>query len=404
MDHAVLTMCLLEGRQARKERPVKITKRTVDAQSPKEKTTYLWDSTLSGFGVKILPSGKKTYLVQYRIGGRRGRTRRYTVGVHGAITTNQARSEAKKLLAQVSMGIDPAAERNKAKQAHTVGELLDRFISEYVETKLSPRTQVEYETVIRLKAPQWFKRLAIHEPITRDISRIHQGMSNMPTRANKTLSVLSKFFNWCEQQGYRDDHTNPCRHVKKYREVPRQRYLSQEEQQRLGDALRRAEKQNLATIYTVESIRMLLFTGARLREILDLKWDHVRSDEGILMLPRSKTGPKTIYLNPQSLKVLERIPRQYDNPFVFCGVQSRNPIVNIQKPWRRIRAMADLEDVRLHDLRHTFASVAVTNGMSLPLLGALLGHSKPSTTARYAHLAADPLKTAAGQVGTKIQI
>lgn len=404
MDRAVLTMCLLATRQARKERPVKITKRTVDAQLPKEKTTYLWDSNLSGFGVKILPSGKKTYLVQYRIGGRRGRTRRYTIGVHGAITTDQARNEAKKLLAQVSMDVDPAAQRDKAKQAHTVGDLLDRFLSEYVETKLSPRTQVEYETVIRLKIPQWFKRLAIHEPITRDISRIHQGMNDMPTRANKTLSVLSKFFNWCEQQGYRNDHTNPCRHVKKYREVPRQRYLSQAEQQRLGDALRRAGKQNFATIYTIEAIRMLLFTGARLREILDLKWEYIRSDEGILMLPRSKTGPKTIYLNPQSLEVLERIPRQHDNPFVFCGLQAGQPIINIQKPWRRIRELADLEDVRLHDLRHTFASIAVINGMSLPLLGALLGHSKPSTTARYAHLAADPLKVAASQVGTNIQL
>lgn len=383
---------------------MKITKRTVDAQLPKEKTSYLWDPTLSGFGVKTLPSGKKTYLVQYRIGGRRGRTRRYTIGVHGAITSDQARREAKKLLAQVSMGIDPAAERNKAKQAHTVEELLGRFLSEYVETKLSPRTQVEYETVIRLKAPQWFKRLAIHEPITRDISRIHHAMNDMPTRANKTLSVLSKFFNWCEQQNYRDDHTNPCRHVKKYREVPRQRYLSQEEQHRLGEALRRAEEQNLATVYTIEAIRMLLFTGARLREILDLKWEHVRPDEGILLLPRSKTGPKTIYLNPQSLEVLGRILRQHDNPFVYCGAQSGRPIINIQKPWRRIRALAGLEDVRLHDLRHTFASVAVTNGMSLPLLGALLGHSKPSTTARYAHLAADPLKIAASQVGTKIKI
>ena len=404
MDNAVLTMCLLEGRQVRKEAPVKITKRTVESQLPKDKPSYLWDTSLSGFGVKILPSGKRTYLVQSRIGGRRGRTRRYTVGVHGNITTEQARIVAKKLLAQVSLGIDPAIERDKAKQAHTVGELLASFLSEYVKTKLSPRTQVEYETVIRLKVPDWFKRLAIHEPVTRDVSRIHQGMSDMPTRANKTLSVLSKFFNWCEEQDHRDNHTNPCRHVKKYREVPRQRYLSQEEQQRLGDALRKAEIQNLATIYTIEAIRMLLFTGARLREILDLKWEYVREEENILMLPQSKTGPKTIYLNPQSLEILRRIPQQQNNSYVFCGSQQGQPIVNIQKPWRRIRRLAELEDVRLHDLRHTFASIAVINGMSLPLIGALLGHSKPSTTARYAHLAIDPLKEAANQVGTKIKL
>ena len=381
---------------------MKITKRNVDSQQPSDKAIYLWDSELSGFALKTLPTGRKTYLVQYRLGGRKGRTRRMTIGVHGKITTEEARREAKTLLAKVSLGIDPLFEKDIAKQAPRTEELLKKFLAEYVDVKLSPRTQVEYHTMIRLKIPKSFKRKYIHEITRRDVSLIHQAMSDMPSRANKTILVLSKFFNWCEENEFRDDHTNPCRHVKKYKEESRRRFLSQEEQERLWDALIEAEAKNLATVYAIESIRMLIFTGARLREILDLEWTFIDWEQSVLNLPKSKTGAKTIYLNPQALGVLKRLYRQQDNPYVFCGVKQGNPIVNLQKPWRRIRAMADLDDVRLHDLRHTFASVAVMNGMSLPILGALLGHKKPQTTARYAHLAADPLREAAELVGNKI--
>ena len=381
---------------------MKITKRNVDSQAPSNKAIYLWDSELSGFGLKTLPSGRKTYLVQYRMGGRKGRTRRMTIGVHGTITTEQARREAKTLLAKASLGIDPSAEKDLAKQAPTTGELLQKFLTEYVDVKLSRLTQVEYHAVIRLKIPKSFKRKYIHEITRRDVSSIHQSMSDMKPRANKTVMVLSKFFNWCEQNEYRQDHTNPCRHVKKYKEESRQRFLSHEEQERLKQALLQAEQEEFATIYTIEAIRMLKFTGARLREILDLKWEFIDYELGVLHLPKSKTGAKTIYLNPLALEVLDRIIKQKDNPYVFCGVKQGQPIINIQKPWRRIRAMADLDDVRLHDLRHTFASVAVMNGMSLPIVGALLGHSKPQTTARYAHLAADPLREAAEFIGEKM--
>lgn len=381
---------------------MKITKKNVDAQTPSKKTTYLWDSTLSGFALKVLPSGRKTYLVQYRIGGRSARTRRMTIGVHGTITAEQARHNAKILLAQVSLGIDPAAEKDKVKQAQSFGDLLQQFLTDYVDVKLAPRTQVEYHAIIRLKIPASLKRKTIQDITRQDIARIHQNMKDMQVRANKTLGVLSKFFNWCEQYGYRADYSNPCRHIKKYKEEPRQRFLSSEEQQRLTDVLVQAEKENFATIYAIEAIRLLMLTGARLREILDLKWEFIDWERNILSLPKSKTGAKTIYLNPQAVVILKRIVRQLDNPYVICGLKEGQPIVNLQKPWRRIRAMADLEDVRLHDLRHTFASVAVMNGMSLPIVGALLGHSKPQTTARYAHLAADPLREAAELIGNKI--
>jgi len=149
---------------------------------------------------------------------------------------------------------------------------------------------------------------------------------------------------------------------------------------------------------------LLSLTGARLREITHLKWEHVNLERGTLDLPDSKTGRKTIYLNAAAKDVLSKIVKQIDNPYVICGIIQCSPLINLQKPWTRIRSIAGLDDVRIHDLRHTFASVAVMGGMSLPMIGALLGHTRPQTTARYAHLAADPLRRAAEMVGNKISL
>ena len=230
---------------------MKITKRNVDSQQPSDKTIYLWDSEISGFGLKILPSGRKTYLVQYRIGGRKGRTRRVTIGVHGTVTTEQARREAKTLLAKVSLGIDPLADTDKAKQASTTGELLQKFLTEYVDVKLSPRTQVEYHAIIRLKVPHSFKRKYIHDITRRDVSLIHQAMSDMPTRANKTVMVLSKFFNWCEENEYRDDYTNPCRQPPQPLAYTPQRIVSRPVENKICQICGRASPLNLATPYAI---------------------------------------------------------------------------------------------------------------------------------------------------------
>lgn len=232
----------------------------------------------------------------------------------------------------------------------------------------------------------------IKDVTRQDVAQLHHGLRKIPTSANKLLAILSKFFNWCEKFGYRSDHTNPCRHVEKYKERPRQRFLSPQEQGRLWDALNSAEKNGTATIYSKNAIRVISLTGARLREILNLKWTYVDLERMVLNLPTSKTGAKTIYLNNMAAEIIAQVPIQCENEYVFCGKRAGEPIKELQKAWQRIRSSADLEDVRIHDLRHTFASVAVQSGMSLPLIGALLAHSQPRTTARYAHLAADPLK------------
>jgi integrase len=381
---------------------MKLTKRIVDAQKPTHKAYYKWDSELSGFGIKVLPSGKKTYLVQYRIGGRSGRTRRMTIGRHGVLTAEQARAQAKLLLGQVATGLDPATEKDENKTAISVDRLLGQFFVEHVEVKLKKLTQENYEAVIRLNIPQSFKRMPIEKVSRQDVARLHFDLRDRPYAANKTLAVLSKFFNWCEKYGHRPDHTNPCRHVDKYREVARQRFLSSDEQKRLGDALNQAEDEGLATPYAIRALKLLSLTGARLREILDLKWEYVDFERGVIELPTSKTGAKTIYLNPLAIEIIESTPKQRGNPYVICGLVQGKPINNLQKPWIRIRKLANLDDVRIHDLRHTFASVAVNGGMSLPMIGALLGHTQPATTARYAHLAIDPLKRASELVSEQI--
>jgi integrase len=200
----------------------------------------------------------------------------------------------------------------------------------------------------------------------------------------------------------RPDNSNPCRHVEKYREGRRERFLSQAELGRLGDALREAEQDKKCSPWIVAAIRLLTFTGARRNEILTLEWEHVSDEHASLMLPDPKTGRKAIHLSPPALAVLHAIPRLEGNAYVICGERPGRHLVNIEKPWRRIRAAAKLDDVRLHDLRHSFASVAASGGQSLVIIGKLLGHSQPATTARYAHLADDPVKAASDAVGRYI--
>jgi len=221
-------------------------------------------------------------------------------------------------------------------------------------------------------------------------------------QANRCLALLSKFFNWTEKHGFRHDGSNPCRHIERYKEDKRERFLSETELTALSNILTQAEKTGTASPWVIAAIRLLMLTGARHSEILTLKWEWIDFERACIRLPDSKTGAKTLYLNAPALEVLANTPRLEGNPHVICGDKDGAHLVNLQKPWKRIRQAAGLEEVRIHDLRHSFASVAVAGGMSLPLIGALLGHSQPATTARYAHLASDPLRAASETIASRI--
>ena len=380
----------------------RITKRAVDAAKPRKADTYLWDRELPGFGLKVTPAGRKVYLVQYRLGGRKGRTRRVTIGQHGQITPTFARDEAKRLLGTLATGRDPAAERDRAKADKSVAATFDQFMEEHVRPKLKLSTAEGYQRVARLYVLPSFGRLSMGEVTRTEISRLHNEMRSKPYQANSTLAMLSKFFGWAEKHGLRPDGSNPCRYVQKNPEGRRNRFLSQAERGRLGDALREAEQEKTCSPWVIAAIRLLAFTGARRNEILTLRWEYVSEEHESLLIPDSKTGPKGIHLNAPALAVLNEIPRLDGNPYVICGERPGRHLVNLEKPWRRIRAAAKLNDVRLHDLRHSYASVAASGGQSLVVIGKLLGHSQPATTARYAHLADDPVKAASNAVGRHI--
>lgn len=379
-----------------------ITKRAVDAAKPRSADAYLWDEELAGFGLKVTPAGRKVYLVQYRLGGRKGRTRRVTIGQHGELTPTMARAEAKRLLGEIAIGRDPANERDKRKADKSVEAVLDHFMAEHVKPKLKASTAREYQRIAKLHIVPRLGRRPIGELKRQDIAKLHHELAEKPYQANRTLALLSKFFNWTEKNGLRPDGSNPCRHVEKYREGKRERFLSQAELARLGDELSKAEKAKTCSTWAIAAVRLLALTGARLNEILTLRWEYVNEEHGILLLPDSKTGRKAVHLSPPALALLQTITRLKDNPFVICGEKAKQHLVNLEKPWRRIRKAAKLDDVRLHDLRHSFASVAAGGGQSLIVIGKLLGHSQPATTARYAHLADDPVKAASDAVGTRI--
>ncbi|MBB3065353.1 tyrosine-type recombinase/integrase [Limibacillus halophilus] len=378
----------------------KLTKRTVDALQVKDKDYFLWDSELPGFGVRVMPSGRKGYLIQYRDDGRR--TRRKGLGKHGVVTADEARTEARLQLAAISQGSNPAEEKRRRAMASTVDTLCELFMRDHVTHRCKPSTQKEYRRNIDLFIIPALGRCKVEDVTRAQVAALHARYHDKPYQANRTLGVLSIMFNLAEVWGLRPDGSNPCRHVRKYAEKKRERFLNSNELERLGATLTELEASGEESQAAIDAIRLLILTGCRLGEIQTLKWEYIQGDS--IWLPDSKTGAKRVYLGGAALEVLGAIKRLPDNPYVIAGTKPGAHLTDMQKPWRRIRAKAGLPDLRIHDLRHSFASSAVGMGESLPMIGKLLGHSQVQTTARYAHLADDPMKAAADRVSAKISI
>ena len=378
---------------------LKITKRSVEALDVREADYISFDTELAGFGVRVMPSGKRFFLVQYR---HHGRTRRIMIGQFGPVTAEEARKAAFKLLGQAKSGDDPADARDKLRQSMTMKQLGDRFVKEHVEVRLKKTTQGEYRRSVDLYLGPFFGNQRVRTVTRADVAQFHGSLSHIPYQANRSLSVLAKMMSLSEVWGLRDPHSNPCLRIERYPERKRERFLSAAEITALGKVLLEAEAKGTETLYVTAAFRLLLLTGCRLGEIQRLRWEFVRIEEGELRLPDSKTGAKTIYLGEAAVDVLTKLPRTEENPFVIAGALPSSHITDLQHPWRRIRKAAGLDAVRIHDLRHTFASGGVAAGENLPMIGKLLGHTQVQTTARYAHLASAPVKRAADKIARQI--
>lgn len=378
----------------------KLTKRQIESLEPAEKDYFVWDTELSGLGIRVFPTGRKQFVLQYRFGKT---SRRMSLGRFGAITPDQARGAALEALVKIRQDVDPQLEKKQRRTAITVKELADRFDEEHIAVRLKASTAKEYRRNLRLFILPAIGHLRVLDVNRADIAKYHHDWRHRPYQANRNLEIISKMFNLAEMWGLRPDGTNPRRHIRKYPEKKRERYYSAGELRALGRVLTEMEEERIELSSAIAAIRLLLFTGCRLGEIMTLRWDFVDFDAKVFRLPDSKTGAKLVHLGTAALSVLRGIDRQQDNDFVIMGRKPGAHLTDLQPFWQRLRGRAGLKDARIHDLRHTFASVAVSNGQSLPMIGKLLGHTQVQTTARYAHLANQPVMDAANDVSSLIE-
>ena len=382
-----------------KRSQLKISKRSVDTLRVKGKDAVFWDCELPGFGVRVHRTGRKTYVVQTR--GPSG-PKRVTIGRHGDIAAEQARKEAAAIIDRIKRGMDPVP-APPAREL-TVADLAERCMSAHVKVNCRPKTVELYRHAIYSYIVPELGSLSIGAVDRARVMALHYKLRDKPYQANHVLNVLSKLFSLAEAWGLAPPGMNPCRSVRMYRKHQRERFLTEDEYRRLGRVLDEAEADGSVWPYSIHAIRLLTLTGCRRNEIATLRWDDVDRTTGELRLRDSKTGARMIPLTPTVEDVLAGIPRVPGNPWVIAGKKPGAHLSNVDEAWRRVRARAGLDDVRIHDLRHSYASRALALGESLTMIGRLLGHSKIGTTARYAHLARDTERASADKVGGSIGV
>ncbi len=392
----------------------KITKKLVDATTADGRTRFLWDDELPGFGFCVTVAGVKSYVAQYRFGGR---SRRMTVARHGVMTPDEARKQARLILADVARGLDPAERREEQRRDLTVSELCDLYVSEGMTTKKPSTIATDKGKLARHVKPLLGKRLL--RSITRaDIERFQADVATGKTAADikggfksrstvtggrgaaaRVLGLLSGVFQFAVNRNLRPD--NPARGVKRFADKKCERFLSPSEMARLGKALADLIDEG-ANPVAVNVARLLALTGCRRGEITGLRWEWVDWDRACIRFPDSKTGAKVVPLGAAALGLLTALQGDERTGPVFPGRGRDGTTTAVWKVWDKARTRAELPGVRIHDLRHSFASVGASGGDSLVVIGALLGHRDTTTTARYAHLSNDPLKAAADRIAGTI--
>ncbi len=334
------------------------------------------------------PSGTKSWIVKLTT---RGKARKVTLGNTKDLPAHCARGRARALLAEAAT--DGLPKRRVERKAPSFAEHVEVFWADYAR-HWKPSTAASNRRLIDRELVPNFGPVALNEIRPADVLRWRDGLQMRPGVFNRSIPVFASVMKYAEQLGHRAKGSNPCKGMPRFRREPMQRFLSPKEYARLGRILREHDEQSPVT---VAAIRMLLYTGARRSEIEGLTWREV--EPGRLRLADSKTGPKTIYLNTQAEAVLRDVPRRGGCDYVFPNASGKRPL-NLDPVWLLVRREAALPDVRLHDLRHSFASVGVAHGFGLPMIARLLGHAELDTTARYAHLADQSVSEAAERVSS----
>lgn len=375
-----------------------ITKRFVESITPDpHKLSQYWDTSLKGFGVIVLPSGRRTYCIQYRNQNRV--LKRLKIGVHGQLTTEEARAIARKHLASTAHGEDPAQSKKQTQELFGMQDLARDYIERHGQKKREKSLKEDNKLLKNIILPS-LGSLKIANVSRRDIESLHLRLKNTPYQANRVVALLSKMFSLAVSWGWRLD--NPAQGIEKYQEEKRDRWLNDEELQRLWRVLDKHSENLTSYVF-----KFLLLTGARKGEALQATWDQFDLEKGLWIKPAHLTKQKKkehLPLSDKALLLLASLKKQNTeaSPYLFPGRKTGQPLKEVKKFWSTVLKESKLESVRIHDLRHTHASHLVSSGLSLSIVGKLLGHTQASTTQRYAHLADEPLRKATEVFGNKV--
>ena len=365
----------------------RLSQRRIDALKPRKSAYDVRDPELKSFGVRILPSGAKRYFIHTQHDGRRVWR---LVGKTDDVSVDEARERARAMLAAIRDGnCDTAAAPSDIAFETVAGEVFQRYARNWKPSTLKVNRNYYSNHIL-----PWFEGRPIADITAHDVRRWFASLHNTPVSADRSAPILSVIMRQAEVYGYRPEGTNPCTGIKRYRRQGRQRFLSTAEIRRLGEVLSRHEVDHpQATVI----IRLLLLTGCRKGEIVTLKWRFYR--EGNLFLPDSKVGPRTVWLSSAARAILDGVSRKSSWVFPSTRTNRCMTAVAVDQLWYRVRAEADLHDVRIHDLRHTYASIAMAQGETVLTIGRLLGHRDPETTLKYTHLSDAMVREAVNTVG-----
>ena len=386
----------------------KLSNRTVAALAV-ERDTVFWDRELTGFGVRVYPTGGKVFIAQAR--GPDGpdnphKGRRITVGRHPVLGAEQARQRAALIIARVKAGEEPVPLPLPAKYAGgpKVADLAKRYLEEHIAVRCKSKTQRTARSVVNRHMVPALGKLPIAAVERRHVMALHESLCETPAMANMVVETLTYMYKLAKGwEMVPEDHDDPCQSIPMNPKRKRERFLTDAEFTRLGQVLDEVSgKGSQVSAGAVTTIRLLMLTGCRKSEIMTLRWKHVDLDRAEMRIVNGKTGDRTVHLSPSAANVLAALPREPGNPWVVPGAKPDTHMADIDGAWQSIRARAGLHDVRIHDIRHSFASRALALGEGLPIIGRLLGHRRVETTARYAHLARDSVRQSAERIAVSI--